>query len=379
MKLEPSFEGFVDTYTDGVVAGWALDRREPGESIEVDLYIDGEYAGSASADLPRPDLFAVSPASQNKGFRFDVKPLIADCFLPRIDLYFGGSFEKIPVNAVASLHINRPFIDVREFSIAGASRWIPTPPAEIITYITGRDGSAAQLQREYLHSGLVNSADLYNLLLDLNAPVRKPRFSLLDLGCGSGRYAPFLDQFIPDLDYLGMDVWKEAIDWAQQTVSPARPNLRFALLDNSRGYAGASFHALPVTPASADAAIAMSLFTHLDPPATRGYFRELARVLVPEGVAIVTFFILDEASAGAAEAAAAQVGFPMKKEAGFWYYGRGGYIDIYYEEAVIRRIIGEAGLELIALRRGNWYRPESAGVTYGAHQDAFLLRAPAAG
>jgi SAM-dependent methyltransferase len=225
----------------------------------------------------------------------------------------------------------------------------------------------------------VNAADVHNLLLDLQAPVRKPHFSLLDLGCGSGRYAPFLDQFIPDLDYLGVDVWKEAIDWAQHTVSPARPNLRFALLDDSRGYAGARFHALPVTPASADAAIAMSLFTHLDPTASLGYLRELARVLVPEGVAIVTFFVLDDASKTTAEGAAAQVGFPMKKEPGFWYYGRGGYIDIYYEEAVIRRLIAEAGLEFIALRRGNWYRPDSAGVAYGAHQDAFLLRAPAGG
>src|SRR5277367_4765757 len=173
LKLEPSFEGFVDTFNDGVVAGWALDQRQPGESIEVDLYIDGEYAGSAAADLPRPDLFAISPASQKKGFRFNVKPLIADCFLPRIDLYFGGSLEKIPVNTLASLYLNRPFIDVREFSGTGPSRWIPTPPAEIITYITGRDGSAAQLQREYLHSGLVNSADVHNLLLDLQAPVRK--------------------------------------------------------------------------------------------------------------------------------------------------------------------------------------------------------------
>jgi SAM-dependent methyltransferase len=225
-----------------------------------------------------------------------------------------------------------------------------------------------------LQSGLINSADVFNLLLDLGASVRKPRFALMDLRCGSGRYAPFLDQFIPDLDYLGVDVWKDAIDWAQKTVSAARPNLRFALLDQSDGYAGGRSFALPVSADSADSAMAMSLFTHLDPTASLGYFKELARVLVPDGVAIVTFFILDDASRAAAEGAAAQVGFPMKKEAGFCYYGRGGYLDIFYEEAVVRRLIEEAGLEFVALRRGNWFRPGSAGVTYGAHQDAFLLR-----
>jgi SAM-dependent methyltransferase len=376
MKLEPTYEGFIDTFIDGVAAGWALDRRQLEDPVEIDLFVDGEYVASAVADLPRPDLFAVSPVSQHKGFQFDVRPYIADYFLPRIDLYFGGSLEKIPVNAVTSLHVNRPFINVRDLSAAGPSLWMPTPPAEIITYITGREGSPAQLKREYLQSGLVNAADVFNLLLDLGAPVRKPRFSLLDMGCGSGRYAPFLDQFIPDLDYLGLDIWKEAIDWAQQAVSTARPNLRFALLDHSQGYAGARFYALPVAAESADALIAMSLFTHLDPTATLGYFQELARILVADGIAIVTFFILDEASQTAAEAAAAQVGFPMKKENGYWYYGHGGYLDIYYEEPVVRGLIQEAGLEVIALRRGNWYRPGTAGVTYGAHQDAFLLRRP---
>ncbi|HVH81363.1 MAG TPA: class I SAM-dependent methyltransferase [Stellaceae bacterium] len=374
MKLESSFEGFVDAFTDGIATGWVLDRRDPEGAIDIDLFVDGEYAASVTADLPRPDLYVVSPVSQQKGFRLDVSPHIADRLLPRIDLYFGGSFERIPCSPVAALHINKAFINVRELSGAGLPRWIPTPPAELIIHTIGIDGSAAQLQREYLNSGLVASADVFNLLLDLGAPVRKPWFSLLDIGCGAGRYAPFLDQFIPNLDYLGVDIWKEGIDWAQQAMSAVRPNLRFALLEQNSGYAAERAYALPVTTGSADAAIAMSLFTHLDPAAVLAYFREVARVLASDGVAIATFFVLDEASRATAESAAAQIGFPIKKMAGYWYYGRGGYLDIYYEEAIIREIMQEAGPEPIELRRGTWYRPGTGGQIFGTHQDTFLLR-----
>jgi hypothetical protein len=134
MNLEPSFEGFVDTFNDGVVAGWALDQRQPGESIEVDLYIDGEYAGSAAADLPRPDLFAISPASQKKGFRFDVKPLIADCFLPDRPLFWRVARKNPGQHGRIALH--QPAPGHRGGYRRRRPRSSPTSPAE-----TGRPPS----------------------------------------------------------------------------------------------------------------------------------------------------------------------------------------------------------------------------------------------
>jgi hypothetical protein len=64
----------------------------------------------------------------------------------------------------------------------------------------------------------------------------------------------------------------------------------------------------------------------------------------------------------------------MTKENGVWAYGREGYLDIFYEEAEIRRLVRDAGLEVIAIRRGNWYRPQTAAATLAAYQDALLLR-----
>lgn len=50
----------------------------------------------------------------------------------------------------------------------------------------------------------------------------------------------------------------------------------------------------PVDKSSIDLAVAFSLFTHLNQPDSKRYFEELARVLKPGGLALLTFFYLDE-------------------------------------------------------------------------------------
>jgi hypothetical protein len=46
------------------------------------------------------------------------------------------------------------------------------------------------------------------------------------------------------------------------------------------------------------------------------------------------------------------------------------------EEAQIRQLVHDAGLEVVAIRRGNWYRPETAAVTLAAYQDALAASCP---
>lgn len=66
------FSGFVDGFDRGIIAGWALDRKYPSEPAMVEVYIDDILVCEAVADLNRPDLAAVSPASTHKGFRIDL-------------------------------------------------------------------------------------------------------------------------------------------------------------------------------------------------------------------------------------------------------------------------------------------------------------------
>lgn len=68
------------TYVDGGldradvrgVSGWAIDRARPGETVEVQLYLDGQFVASAVADRPLTGVFALGGAEvDGHGFVFE--------------------------------------------------------------------------------------------------------------------------------------------------------------------------------------------------------------------------------------------------------------------------------------------------------------------
>ena len=76
--FHPKFRGAVDVADARAVEGWVVDEAEPGARVEVQLFIDGQFAARARADRPRPDVLAAGrAASAEHGFRFDTPPLPA--------------------------------------------------------------------------------------------------------------------------------------------------------------------------------------------------------------------------------------------------------------------------------------------------------------
>ena len=74
--FNPFFRGSVDEAEARHVVGWALNEAEPQRRIEVQLYIDDQFAASRVADLSRPDVKAAGRALDEwHGFRFDTPPL----------------------------------------------------------------------------------------------------------------------------------------------------------------------------------------------------------------------------------------------------------------------------------------------------------------
>jgi len=55
--LPPYFHGWGEVANDGI-AGWAVDNGSPWERVEVQLFIDGKFFGTAVANRPRPDVSA---------------------------------------------------------------------------------------------------------------------------------------------------------------------------------------------------------------------------------------------------------------------------------------------------------------------------------
>jgi ubiquinone/menaquinone biosynthesis C-methylase UbiE len=101
--------------------------------------------------------------------------------------------------------------------------------------------------------------------------------SIIDLGCGSGRLAKQIGIRLPQIQYLGIDVVQELLDYAA-TRTP--PHFRYLL-----NYA----QNIPVPDASVDMVVAFSVFTHLYHEESFVYLRDIKRVLRPGGAAVFSF------------------------------------------------------------------------------------------
>jgi hypothetical protein len=74
----PFFRGSLDHADARHVAGWVVNQARPQSHVEVQLYIDGRFAGNGTANLSRPDVKAAGRAEdENHGFTFDLPALPA--------------------------------------------------------------------------------------------------------------------------------------------------------------------------------------------------------------------------------------------------------------------------------------------------------------
>ena len=76
--FSPHFRGWSDVADAGSVAGWAVNEAAPAEPVEVQVYIDGRFAGDGLANLARPDVLkAGRSVTQMCGFQMPTPPLAA--------------------------------------------------------------------------------------------------------------------------------------------------------------------------------------------------------------------------------------------------------------------------------------------------------------
>jgi SAM-dependent methyltransferase len=125
--------------------------------------------------------------------------------------------------------------------------------------------------------------------------------TIVDVGCGCGRYAQFLRDYRYKSEtftgrYVGIDVDQEMLDWCSKNFDGERFKFHRSA-HASKAYRaegnGSPYYELPLADGSADFVFSTSLFTHLLENEVINYCREAWRVLKPGGHMVMYFFSMD--------------------------------------------------------------------------------------
>lgn len=74
----PYFRGTLDYADAERIAGWVVNQADAQSQVEVQLYVDGRFAGHQIANQSRPDVKAAGRAeNENHGFVFETPALSA--------------------------------------------------------------------------------------------------------------------------------------------------------------------------------------------------------------------------------------------------------------------------------------------------------------
>jgi SAM-dependent methyltransferase len=236
-------------------------------------------------------------------------------------------------------------LDVRDRVIGGRSA--EDPPRSLRDRVGGGDFKAigqAYMQRFRRVCGLA------------------PHESVLDIGCGVGRMAlPLLDYLDSAGTYVGFDISEGAITWCREHIASRDPRFAFFLADirnaeyNPDGKLSAVEYRFPCSDQSIDFAFATSVFTHMRAAEVRHYLSELRRTLKPRGRAMLTFFLLGDKPGRHMHAGAAMFNFAVDLGDCFTIDAQVPESAIAYTDQQFEDLLCSSGLKLLSpVMWGSW-------------------------
>jgi SAM-dependent methyltransferase len=193
-----------------------------------------------------------------------------------------------------------------------------------------------------------------------------PHDRVLDIGCGIGRMAVPLTQYLDSKTarYEGVDPVNAGIEWCVQNIASTYPNFRFCRVDvahelyNPGGSIPGDKIVLPFAGSSFTFVTMVSVATHLPAREISAYAQEIMRLLVPGGRLFLTAFIV---APGDLERVGARPRFVKGREPGTWYADPSAPLGaIGFDAGVIESALKDAGLKISRVSLGHWRSIESA-------------------
>ncbi|OWU89274.1 class I SAM-dependent methyltransferase [Flavobacterium sp. WLB] len=188
----------------------------------------------------------------------------------------------------------------------------------------------------------------------------QPDYSLLDVGCGIGRAAVPLTQYLSTKGkYEGFDVVKKGIDWCQKNISKDFSNFNFQHISlnndlyNLTNQKAENFK-FPYEDNSFDTVFLFSVFTHMQPKEVQNYLNEIYRVLKTDGKCLSTFFLYDDQNEEYISKENKGFCFPYQKENYRLMNEKVPSANIAFKEELLFEMIQTSQLELENKIYGTW-------------------------
>jgi ubiquinone/menaquinone biosynthesis C-methylase UbiE len=204
----------------------------------------------------------------------------------------------------------------------------------------------------------------------------RPDERVLEVGCGIGRIAIPLTQYLDKGSYVGFDIVTEGIEWCQRKVTPRYPNFEFFVADvhnqyyHPEGTQAAAEYVFPFEDGSFDFVFLTSVFTHMLPVDLEHYTAEISRVLRPGGRCFCTAYVIDDVGRKQLDEQTSRMAFKAYP-GGYWTITPDNPEHaVAYPEAYFNQVFVDHGLQPTRLISGEWWKHDFA-------QDILIVAKPA--
>lgn len=189
-----------------------------------------------------------------------------------------------------------------------------------------------------------------------------PTDNVMDVGCGQGRMARPLIDYLDQGHYVGLDIALDGIEWCQKHYAEL-PNFKFIHMDvynsryNPRGSQKAAEYVFPIEDESQDLIFLTSVFTHMLAQDVEAYLYEFNRILKPGGKALISWYLLDDVTRNITHA---ELDFKYKlDDVSCTTVKSTPEAAIAFDQRYIAELYKKAGFQMIKTEPGSWARPES--------------------